>query len=114
MTKKVYAIEEIRELSKPIMMKYKIKKAYVFGSYARGEATEKSDIDIIIKKGDTVFSLVTLVKFEDDLKKVLKKNIDVVSEDTYTHDIKYDDSSKRLAKKLFYKNIKVDRKKIYG
>ena len=35
-----------------ILKKYEIEQAYVFGSYARGDATQKSDVDIMIKKGN--------------------------------------------------------------
>ena len=47
------------------LKKYNIKKAYVFGSYARGEATEKSDIDIMIKTTDSdILSLLNLSNLE--------------------------------------------------
>ena len=45
-------IEEIRDKITPICQKYGVKSAYLFGSYARGEATEKSDVDIRIEQGD--------------------------------------------------------------
>lgn len=46
---KIYTIEEIREKVKPIAEKYEIEKVWLFGSYARGEATEDSDVDLLIK-----------------------------------------------------------------
>lgn len=46
---KIYTIEEIREKVKPIAEKYGIEKVWLFGSYARGEATEDSDVDLLIK-----------------------------------------------------------------
>ena len=41
----IYTFEEIKAITKPIFEKYQIKKAYLFGSYARGEATTESDIE---------------------------------------------------------------------
>ena len=45
---KIYTIEEIREKVKPIAEKYGIEKVWLFGSYARGEATEDRDGDLMI------------------------------------------------------------------
>lgn len=47
----VYTIEEIKEKIKPIAEKYHLKKVYLFGSYARGEADEESDVDIAFEEG---------------------------------------------------------------
>ena len=43
------SIPRIRECIAPICKKYPIRKAYLFGSYARGNATEKSDVDLRIE-----------------------------------------------------------------
>ena len=45
---KIYTIDEITAAVKPIAEKYGIDKVWLFGSYARGEATEKSDVDLLI------------------------------------------------------------------
>ena len=45
---KIYTIDEIAAAVKPIAEKYGIEKVWLFGSYARGEATEKSDVDLLI------------------------------------------------------------------
>lgn len=62
MNQEIYTIDEIRQIVKNLTVKYDIENVYLFGSYARGDATEKSDIDILIKggksfKGGNVFSL---------------------------------------------------------
>ena len=83
MNSTVYTIDEIRNMINPILVKYGVDKAYVFGSYARGEATPNSDIDILIKRGDikTLFKLGGLYY---ELEKILKKSIDVLTEETFT------------------------------
>ncbi|MDO8685249.1 MAG: nucleotidyltransferase domain-containing protein [Clostridiales bacterium] len=48
MTKKIYSIEEIESKIKPVLDATPVVRAILFGSYARGEANEKSDIDIMI------------------------------------------------------------------
>ena len=46
LNKSIYTIKEIKTIIKPILNKYGITEIYLFGSYARGEAKESSDIDI--------------------------------------------------------------------
>ena len=54
MNQEIYTIDEIRQIVKNLTVKYDIENVYLFGSYARGEATEKSDIDIL-NKGWEIF-----------------------------------------------------------
>ena len=44
-------IKEIKSAVTKVGKKYGIKNAYLFGSYAKGEATEDSDVDLIIDRG---------------------------------------------------------------
>lgn len=43
--------EAITYLVRPVAKKYGIDRIYLFGSYARGEATKKSDVDLLIDGG---------------------------------------------------------------
>lgn len=43
---KIYALNEIQVIVNPILQQYGVSRAYLFGSYARGEATGQSDIDM--------------------------------------------------------------------
>ncbi len=53
MAERIYTIEEISAGVAPIAKAYGVKRIALFGSYARGEATIKSDIDLrIIDKGE--------------------------------------------------------------
>ena len=49
---KMYTIDEIKKISVPIAEKYGVKKLALFGSYARGEQKNTSDIDFLIEKGN--------------------------------------------------------------
>lgn len=49
----VYSIEEIKNKLEPIFKKYGLKKAAVFGSYARKEAHNNSDVDLLVLLDDT-------------------------------------------------------------
>ncbi len=114
MNNKIYTFEEIRAITKPIFKKYKIKKAYLFGSYAREEAKPNSDIDImIIKEESEIYTLLNLVEFEEELEKALNKKIDVIIEETYTQEITNENKYGKLAKKIFYEEIQKDRRILY-
>ena len=45
-------LNRIKQVVAEVGKKYGIKSAYLFGSYAKNEATESSDVDIIIEKGN--------------------------------------------------------------
>ena len=47
----VYTIDQIRDIAVPIASSYGIQRMSLFGSYARGEATENSDLDFLIDEG---------------------------------------------------------------
>lgn len=52
MNNTILTIGEIKRLIKPIAVKYKVKEIYLFGSYARGDANESSDIDFLVFGGE--------------------------------------------------------------
>ena len=45
---KYMTIDEIKNIITPLVSPYPIKRVILFGSYARGEASENSDVDLII------------------------------------------------------------------
>jgi len=56
-------------------------KAWLFGSYARGEERKDSDIDILILPDKTQhFSLFTLSEIYEDLKDLLGCEVDLITE----------------------------------
>lgn len=62
----------------PILKKNDVVKAGIFGSYARGEAKRKSDIDVLIKfKGRK--SLFDLAGLKIELEEKLHKKVDVLT-----------------------------------
>ena len=46
--KAIYTVNDIKRILQPVFKKHNIKKAVLFGSYAKGEADAKSDIDIVV------------------------------------------------------------------
>jgi predicted nucleotidyltransferase len=47
----VYSVEELKERITPVLKERGVKSAVLFGSYSRGEADEKSDIDLLVDSG---------------------------------------------------------------
>ena len=76
----IYTTEEIRQAIIPIAEKYRLKAVYLFGSYARGTATEASDIDFMIDTAganlDTLFKLGALY---NELSQAFCKEIDLIT-----------------------------------
>lgn len=71
--------EDIKIISNqilPILKQAGVLKSSVFGSLARGEADEKSDIDILVEfpPGKSLFDLIEL---EEKLSSALKKKVDI-------------------------------------
>lgn len=73
-----YTIDEIKVKVSPIAKNYGIRRASLFGSYARGTANDNSDIDICIDKG-RMRSLIQYFAFINDLEKALQCHVDVVT-----------------------------------
>ena len=70
-------IEEIKSKINPILKRYGVSKAAIFGSYARGEMREYSDIDILVEIEQDI-SLLDFIGLKLEIEEVLGKKIDLV------------------------------------
>ena len=95
MNKKM-SINDIIYNVKPLADKYKISEVYLFGSYARGDAAEESDLDFLVYGGDG-FRLTMVFAFAEELRKALNKEVDVFE----IHEVNQNSE--------LYKNIMKDR-----
>lgn len=76
----VYTLKEIQQLVLPIIQKYRIPAMYLFGSYARGEATVDSDLDFLVDTtGTELTSLLRLGALYCDLEFIFNKKIDLIT-----------------------------------
>ncbi len=101
------AITQIKKLTEPVFKEYGVEKAYVFGSYARGDYNENSDIDIIIV-AKNIKSLLIIGAILEVLKQVLQKEVDLIEEECFEED------NIEEWEQEFYDNIKKERVIIYG
>lgn len=76
----LYTVAEISQRVLPVALKYKLPAVYLFGSYARGTATEDSDIDLLVDTtGTDLKSLFALGALYCDLEEALAKKIDLIT-----------------------------------
>ncbi|NCA99141.1 MAG: nucleotidyltransferase domain-containing protein [Clostridia bacterium] len=71
----VYSVEEIKARLEPVFRKNGVRKAVLFGSYGRGQANSKSDIDILVDsqlRGLAFFGLL------EDVVEALQKDVDLI------------------------------------
>ena len=75
------ATQEIQQLIANYFKTQPVLKAWIFGSYSRGEQREDSDIDILILPDKSQhFSLFTLSGIYEDLKDLLGIEVDLITE----------------------------------
>ena len=91
--------EQIRNAVARVGKRYGIRKAYLFGSYAKGEANENSDVDILIDRG-AMKGLIALSGFRLDLAEELGTEVDVLTTGA--------------VRPAFFEVIKNDRVLLYG
>ncbi|MBE6488063.1 MAG: nucleotidyltransferase [Methanosphaera stadtmanae] len=78
----ILTLEEIKERSVPIAIKHGVNSLRLFGSYARNDATEESDLDFIMDDGN-VNSLTKYFSLINDLEEEFKCHVDLISSISY-------------------------------
>ena len=68
--------KEIERAVKEVLSDYRAEYCYLFGSYAKGTATERSDVDLLISAAVTGLSFYELT---ERLREELKKRVDVLN-----------------------------------
>lgn len=78
---KRYSVEEIRAIVSAIAERYGAERIWLFGSYARGEASVDSDIDLRIDKG-AICGLFKLCGLHVELEDALGVPVDLLPTDS--------------------------------
>ena len=81
-----------------VLRSHGIKRAGIFGSYARGEQKKNSDIDILIEFEDDNANLLDFVRIKNELEEVLQKKVDLVE---------YGAVKQRIKERIFKEEINI-------
>lgn len=81
----ILSIEEIKKIVTKVLKKYDVDYCILFGSYAKGKAKEKSDVDLLIKTNITGLDYFGLI---EDLRSNLHKEVDLLSTDQLNNNLK--------------------------
>lgn len=73
----VYSISEIKNMITPVLERNNIKKAILFGSYAKMRASSVSDIDIFIDSGGILNGL-NFFSVYNQIEDILNKKLDLI------------------------------------
>ena len=76
-------LEKIKPIVLIVLKKYKIKKASIFGSYARGEENKNSDIDILVEPREGMG--LEFVGMALELEDKLGRKVDLVTYKSISH-----------------------------
>ena len=71
----VYTVNDIKEKLLPVFKKHNIKKAILFGSYAKGSADNRSDIDIMVDSNLRGLAFYGLL---EDVVNAIGKSVDLL------------------------------------
>lgn len=104
----IYTLEEIGRRIRPIAEKYHLRAVYVFGSYARGEANENSDIDLLVDDTDSGMRGLAYGGLYSDLEEALEKEISFVTVGSLEGPCRFESD------RYFRENVRRERREIYA
>lgn len=93
----ILSLEEIKKHCKNVFEEYDVKFCFLFGSYAKGKATEKSDVDLLISTDITGLKFYGLV---ERLREALHKKVDLL-------DIRQLVENKELIEEILKDGVKI-------
>lgn len=80
-------IEEIKKQSREVFMMYPVRRVSVFGSFAKGQQTEESDIDMLIRDSD--IGILEISNMRQQLSDLFHRKIDLVEENNLSEAFKF-------------------------
>ena len=82
--------ENIKHIVQEYFKDKPVNKVYLFGSYARGDADEESDVDLIVEIDDSKkrLSLYGFIELQLGIEKYLNKKVDLIEEHLFFSKVK--------------------------
>ncbi len=103
-----YTIREIQARVTPVAEKYRLAAVYLFGSYAKGDATAESDVDLLVDLSGSSVRGLMLSRLYLDLEDALGVKVDLVTLDSL------EQPSEFRSDRYFRENVQRERKMIYA
>ena len=102
MSEKVYTVEEIKKILKELLDNMPVYSVILFGSYAKNQATEISDIDLVIDTKETLigFKLYSLIT---QIEENFEKNVDAFEKSEIIENSKIDNEIKKTGVLVYEK-----------
>lgn len=75
----VFSKEQIQKIIKDYFTEKPVKRVWLFGSYARGEANEESDVDVLVDIEDNKKVGLRYLAWHEEIENIVKKKVQVVS-----------------------------------
>ena len=75
----MYTEQELINKLTPILKQYSIKRSALYGSYARGEQTENSDIDVLLEFDESADLVRVFYVFWDEIEETMQKKADILT-----------------------------------
>ena len=69
-----YTVPQLQRLLLPVFARHGVRRAVLFGSYGKGTATEKSDVDLLVDSGLKGLRFVGLL---DEVQRAVGKEVDL-------------------------------------
>jgi predicted nucleotidyltransferase len=70
-------LEQYQQLILPVLKRYFIKRAAIFGSFAKGVNSVNSDMDLLIEPGKD-FTMFKMLSLEEEISDLIKRKVDLV------------------------------------
>ena len=70
-------LQQIKDQVVPVLKKHGVTRAGLFGSIARGDFDQKSDVDVLVELGQEM-SLLDFIGVKHELKRALNRDVDLV------------------------------------
>lgn len=71
----IYSLEELKSVLTPVFERFGVRRAVLFGSYAKGQATQNSDVDLLVDSGLRGLSFFGLL---DGVASALRVPVDLI------------------------------------
>lgn len=75
-------LQNIAKTVAPVMRKYGIKRASLYGSFARGNERPDSDVDLLIDFGTGSMGMFAYMRLVNEMERVLHRKVDIVTRES--------------------------------